>query len=210
VLVAFSLPNDTTSPDYLKSRMPASALVAAGLAAGFGLLAGAFVGLRRVPRDHGTTSLVLGLGGAVIGGIGGGLFIPAIAVSDSWLHPLVSSSLAWAFAGLLAGLGGYDLSRELAERAEAIEGEEDGDQPRPRLMWVLRESKRSLREWPLYRVLPVLAVSAFSLVGAAILAPASVALALLAIGLLGLAVGVVLHDQEKRLRRLERRFCGRE
>jgi len=89
-----------------------------------------------------------------------------------------------------------------------MEVDEDSDQPQPRVMWVLRESGRSLREWPLYRVLPVLAVSAFSLVGAAILAPSSIALALLAIGLLGLSVAAVLHGQEKRLRRLERRFRG--
>jgi hypothetical protein len=77
-------------------------------------------------------------------------------------------------------------------------------------MWVLRDYPRRLFKFPLSRLLPVLAVSMFSLIGAAILAPSSVSLAFLAIGLLGFAVARVLHNQEKRLRALERRFGIRE
>ena len=77
--------------------------------------------------------------------------------------------------------------------------------------WVLGRGarKRHLLNWPLLRVLPVLAVSAGALVAAAATAPSQVALALLAVGLLGLTIAPVLHNQEKRLRALERRTFHR-
>jgi hypothetical protein len=74
----------------------------------------------------------------------------------------------------------------------------------------LRERVRQWRDRPLARLLPLLVVSAGSLVGAAVLAASGAAPALLAVGALGLSLAPVLHGQERRLRALERRFGRRE
>ena len=66
----------------------------------------------------------------------------------------------------------------------------------------------SRRTRAVLRLAPVGAVALGSFVGAAILAPAGSALALLAVGLLGLALMPVLWNQERRLAALERRFRG--
>jgi hypothetical protein len=51
----------------------------------------------------------------------------------------------------------------------------------------------------------VFLATGWALVGAVLLAPADVALALLAVGVLGLCVAFVLYRQEERLESLERR-----
>ena len=58
---------------------------------------------------------------------------------------------------------------------------------------------RPLRDRPLFRVLPVLTVSALALVGAAL----HHAVALAAVGVLGLAVALVLSAQDRRQRELD-------
>jgi hypothetical protein len=84
-------------------------------------------------------------------------------------------------------------------------GDEEEEVEGMRVEWVLRERVRRWRDPPLARVLPLLVVSAGSLGGAAVLAPSAAALALLAVGALGASLAPVLHDQERRLRALERR-----
>ena len=133
----------------------------------------------------------------------------AVEVTRGELHPLLSSSLAMAVAGFFAGLCGYLLSRRPTEPDEPPDEEEEAEPPAVKIEWLLREPKRKWRIDPAFvRVLPVLAVSVGALLGAARLAPSEVALALLAVGLLGLAVAWVLYRQERRLDALERRPRG--
>jgi hypothetical protein len=58
-------------------------------------------------------------------------------------------------------------------------------------------------------VLPVLVASVGALLGAALVAPSDVWLALFAVGVLGLSVALVQYRQQQRLRALERPFRGR-
>lgn len=190
----------------------AVALLFGGFASVVGLAAGAFVGLLRGGQERGTVAVIFSTIGALFGIVGGGLSVPAVVALATRLHPIISSSLAWALAGLIAGFIGYDWSQwaqpaapPADETEEEISKEREAAPPR-RVEWLLRQPERRLRDWPLFRVLPVLLVSAFILVGAAVLSPSDAALAFAAAGALGLSTALVVHAQVYRLRDLEARF----
>jgi hypothetical protein len=86
-----------------------AAVELAVIGGGCGLLVGAMAELLlarcRGVNDHPLSAALQGLGGALTGGLGGGLSVPMISAFDS-LPPELSSGLAWAVAGLLAGLAG--------------------------------------------------------------------------------------------------------
>ena len=197
------MPFDRTSP------AGTHALGLAALGAVYGVLGGALVGLCHQQRgERGQRALILGFGGLLFGALGGGLSALAVGAFDR-LHPIVSSSLAMTAVGFVAGLCGCLVSRWLAEEPQAPEEEDESAAPPVTIEWLLREAKRRWRlNRALERVLPVLAVSAAASAGAAVLIPSEVALALLAVALLGLAVSWVLYHQELRLEVLERRPRG--
>jgi hypothetical protein len=159
------------------------ALLHAAIGEGYGLLVGAVVGFLRGKGKRLLSALVLGFGCAFFGGFGGGLSVLAAAIADERVHPVISSSLAWAVVGFLMGLCGYRWSHSTAEHVEPSETD--------------------------VRLLPMLLVSACSLVGATIFAPSGRSLALFAVGVLGLSVALVLHNQDTRLRALENHFRNR-
>ncbi len=195
----------TLFPEYLPAAGEAFLLFGGG-AVVVGLAAGVTVGLVRGGSERGVTALILGSVGILTGVIGGGLSTPAMVAFDPWLHPILSSALAWALAGFFAGLIGCSWSRWVKPPPpnEGEEPEVNESAPR-RVEWLLRQREpRRLRDWPLFRVLPVLIVSALLLVGAAALAPSDAALA--AAGAVGLAAALVLHAQEYRIRHLEARL----
>ncbi len=176
-----------------------------------GLLAGVLVGCCQ-SGERFSNALTLGIGGALFSAIAAGSSIFAIAAAGNQLHPFVSSSLSMAFTGLLAGLSGYGWSRLTAPPVETDEYDEDTDTPPgAKVEWLLRapKTKRLRLSRATLRVLPVLVATAGAFAGAVVLAPAEVAFALLAVGLLGLSVGWVLYRQEQRLEALERRFNHR-
>jgi hypothetical protein len=175
------------------------ALCGATLGGSVGVLAGL---LRK--RHRGARAVALGAIGVSLGTVGGAVSIPIVLACGESVHPLVSSSLAWAVVGGLAGLAGYGCSRRLTKPAQVDEAEEADARPRKRIEWLLREVKWPFRDRPLVRVLPVLVASGAALLGAALVAPSSVSAALLAVGVLGLMVALVLYRQEERLRALER------
>lgn len=198
--------------------LPVVSLVLGWGAALSGLLAGAFVGLLWGGHQRFTFAALLGLLGALTGVIGGGLSAPLVAFFGDALHPVASSALAWALAGGVVGLIGCNWARwaRLPEPPTDEEAEADIVSPAPRrIEWLLRQQERRISDWPLFRVLPVLTVSACALVGAAIFSATDKAIALAAVGALGLAVALVMQVQESRLRnldarlrKLERRFRG--
>jgi peptidoglycan/LPS O-acetylase OafA/YrhL len=104
----------------------------------------------------------------------------------------MGSATAWVVAGLLAGLAGYGWGGSPA-------GEDKDD-------WT--EGRAAVNR-PSVRLLAVIGVAVACLV-AALATPASDAgWAVLAVGLLGLAVAWVLSDQERRIRHLERQLRER-
>jgi hypothetical protein len=78
-----------------------------------GFLTGLGVGVARGLFFRGN-GLALGVGGGITGAVAGGLTPLAVLASDGVFSPLVSSSIAWAVAGLLAGLLGYGSGRSRA------------------------------------------------------------------------------------------------
>jgi len=200
----------TGFPGVLDWPVTDAALVMAGGGAGAGVIVGVAMGLLRGGEHRRRAAAALGSCGALAGAVGGVLSqLPGI-IADAKLLLAVTSSLAWAFAGMLTGIVGYIWSRWSIERPEVEdEDEEPAQPPSAGETRIPREPSRKVRPRPIIlRLLPILAVSAGSLVAAALLAPAMVAFALLAVGLLGLFVAAVLGDQERRLRDLERRFRG--
>lgn len=197
--------------------VPVVSLVLGWVGALIGLLAGALVGLSWGGHQRFTFAALLGLLGVLTGVIGGGLSAPLVAYFGDALHPVASSALAWALAGAVVGLIGCNWARWARLPAPADE-QPGGDEPAPappRVEWLLQQQERRIRDWPLFRILPVLTVSACALVGAVVFAATEKALALAAVGALGLAVALVLQVQEyrvrnldARLRTLERRFRG--
>jgi hypothetical protein len=207
----------TGFPGVLNWPVTDAALVMAGGGAGVGVIVGVAMGLLRGGEHRRRAATVLGTCGAMAGALGGVLSqLPGI-IADAKLLLAVTSSLAWAFAGMLTGVVGYVWSRWNVERPAAEDDEEEPAQPPPAGATLLpREPARRVRPGPIIlRVLPIVAVSVASLVGAALLWPATVALSLLAVGCLGCFVALVLGDQEyrlrdqqRRLRDLEHRFRG--
>jgi hypothetical protein len=181
-------------------------LLGAALGGLYGILAGAVVvGFRRANER-----LALVAGGGFFGALGCVLAVLAVAATAPEMHPLVSSSLAWAVVGALACATGYVCARRIVE-TEPIADLEDEDEdtvPPKRIEWLLREVKRRVLNRSMRAVLPVLIASVGALVAAALVAPSEVWLALFAVGVLGLAVALVLYRQEERLRALERRLPG--
>lgn len=186
-----------------------AALVMALGGAVSGFLVGGVVGLTRRSRWPALAVVVI----AVLGALGGGLCVPVMIACAPRLNPLAGSALLWALVGALAGATGYAFRPRPIRPDSLDEDEEEPAVPAPRIEWLLRETKRRLLKRvltpALVRVLPVLTVSAGAFVGAALVAPSDVWLALAAVGALGAAVALVLYRQEQRLSALERRFTGR-
>lgn len=200
LVVGFTRLNVSLRPSDL-TRLLAWSLVLGGAAVGIGLFTGLTVGVAWGGQQRFTFAALLGLLGVLFGGVGGGLSVPAVVAFGSWLHPVVSSALVWALAGALVGLIGRNWARWARWPEPPEEGAED---PAPqRIEWLLQQKERRISDWPLFRVLPVVVVSALVLVGAAAF-PDKPTLA--AVGVLGLAVALVLQVQEHRLRRLEARL----
>jgi hypothetical protein len=187
------------------------ALEFAASSAGAGMLVGALAGAFRRSGERASGVLVLGAGGALFGTMISGASVLTATAMGQEMPSLVSSSLAVAAVGFLAGLGGYAWSRRPIPNPEpSFEEDEDSAASQPKVEWVLHEPKRPWRDPALVRITPVFAVAVASLFGAGLLAPSEAALALLVVGLLGLAVALVLYRQELRLEELERPRHPRE
>lgn len=212
-----ALVGDSVHPSDV-GPVPAVSLVLGWVAALVGLLVGALVGLFWGGHQRFTFAILLGLLGVLTGVIGGGLSAPLVAFFGGALHPVASSALAWALAGAVVGLIGCNWARwaRLPAPPADEEAEAGTSAPAPhRIEWLLQQQERRISDWPLFRVLPVLTVSACALVGAVIFSATDKAIALAAVGALGLAVALVMQVQESRLRnldtrlrQLERRFRG--
>jgi hypothetical protein len=146
-------------------------------------------------------------------GTGGALSVLAVVLARGVLPPELSSSLGLAVAGLLGGLIAYSESRAtLAHENFEQEDDEPGQPPGAGVAWAPDSpppARLSARTRSLLRLSPVGAVSLASLVAAAAVAPSGAALALLAVGSLGLALLPTLWSQERRVAALKRRRRGR-
>jgi hypothetical protein len=185
------------------------ALLRGTLGEGYGLLIGGILGFLRGRERRFASTVALGFAGATFGALGGALSVVFVAAAGPGVNAVVSSSLAWAAAGFAAGLCGYVWSLATREQAKPVEGEEEPQEDKT-VQWVLREPPRRWRDRPLVRVLPVLVVSVASLGGAAAVNSLEPAVALAAVGALGLSAAPLLYDQDRRLRALERRLGRRE
>jgi hypothetical protein len=204
--VGFSRWKDTLALADGSNRLGECALIVGGSVAAAGGIVGAAVGFVRGGKYRGAVAAILGTGGVLFGAAGGSGAVLVAVACRGWVHPLLSSSVVWALAGLLAGLNWYYWSRWLTKGAEAAE--EQDAAPVRRIEWLLREARRLLPDSSPVRLLPVLGASAGAFVGAAVAAPADIWLPLFAVGVLGVAVALVLYRQEERLRTLERRSRG--
>jgi hypothetical protein len=175
-------------PDVAKA-----AALLGGQGAVLGLFGGAVVGLVLGGLGRAGETVVPGaLIGGAFGAVGGALTPGLLAATEAWLAPEMGSATAWVVAGLLAGLAGYGWGGSPA-------GEDKDD-------WT--EGRAAVNR-PSVRLLAVIGVAIACLV-AALATPASDAgWAVLAVGLLGLAVAWVLSDQERRIRHLERQLRER-
>ena len=201
-LLLDALPSDVEALRVGRSFPLVASLAMAAAGAVSGLLVGAFG-----PRSG--RSCRSALLGVVVGALGGGLSVPVMLWCAPWLRPAASSSLLWTVVGALAGLTAYGFrSAPTTSTTEGVE-EEEYAVPRTRIEWLLRETRCRVLNRSTRRVLPVLVVSASALVGAVVIAPSEVWVALVAVGALGFAVALVLYRQEERLRVMERRFGER-
>lgn len=181
---------------------------------GFGLLVGASAGACLGTRGRGFSnrleaSLFCGAVAAIATALGG-LSVSAVVNWLVALPPVLSSALGFSAAGLLLGLGGYAWSRAnvAATEAEDILDEEAIQTPGAGKAAIGTRRVAAGFARPGLRFLPALLVSVAALVAAALVDSRGAAVALLAVGLLGLSVVPVLWNQERRLRELERRFHG--
>src|SRR5262245_7162796 len=177
-----------------------AAALLAGQGVVLGLLGGAVVGLVLGGLGRAGETVVPGaLIGGAFGAVGGALTPCLLAATGAWLAPEVGSATAWAVAGLLAGLAGYGWGGPRTE-----EDEDDWTEGR-----VAVSGPRDTRR-PSARLLTVIGLAVACLV-VALATPASDAgWAVLAVGLLGLAVASALSGQERRIRDLERQLRERE
>lgn len=185
----------------------------AGVGALSGLATGVLVGLIRDRREMPDLSgaIAWGIGGVLTGASGGAAAPLVVSEIGTAIHPEISSSLAWAAAGALAGLGGRLLSWCMNEAPEPDDVDDEEVVARPPTPGTAAVELRrpTPRDLPIaLRFLPALLVSVAALVAAALVDSRDAAVALLAVGLLGLSVVPVLRNQERRLRQLERRFHG--
>jgi hypothetical protein len=202
-----ALGSPTLSEWYLKLSVSESFPVTAAAAGAGGLLGGFCVWLNRAGTS-GSQALVLAVVAAAFGATAGALVGPVSVACSEWMPRSAASAFVWAVAGFSLGLSGYAISRWKTHTAEEFD-EEDKPPRGPIVQWLLRECKRRLFDRALLRVLPVLLVTMWALGGAALLAPDDVAIALLAVGVLGLSVSLVLYRQEERLESLEQRLRDR-
>lgn len=189
-----------------------AAVMMIGLGAGHGLIVAGCVqairGRRIVP------ALAWGLGVGLAMALGGAISVLAVSVTAGLLPAELASSLGFATTGLLVGAGAYLTLRATPRDVEVVEpddwdAESVFDDPTP-LTVAQPAARRRSRRWGLayVRLAPVTAVAIACLMGAAISAPEDLrlAIALLAVGALGLACLFTLLSQERRIDALERRF----
>jgi hypothetical protein len=181
----------------LKGRPEEAVLTAAWLGIVCGLVVGMTAALRRTKADRGGRWAAGGtgaVGGLLLGLVGGGLAPLSVAAFGYSLPAEVSSTLAWAFAGLLGGLIAYGWARVRREPPSTVDAPGGG--------------------WELLRLAPafVLAVVAVAAATVAVVDPisrgsrVSGAVALAAVGLLAAVVIAVVHNHDRRIRDLERRL----
>ncbi|HJZ58596.1 MAG TPA: hypothetical protein VKE74_26885 [Gemmataceae bacterium] len=103
----------------LEGQVIETALAMAAICGGCGLLVGAAAWLLRSRTNRVTAALAGCIGGGITGVIGGALSPPLVVALAGVLPPELSSAMAWAVAGLLAGLVGYETSRERSLTHEA-------------------------------------------------------------------------------------------
>jgi hypothetical protein len=139
----------------------------------------------------------------------------AIIAMAPRVSPILGSAMCFATFGFATGMSAYAWSCWTATRVNvASETDLDDDhrqEPGAGTAWTPDDTPRPARAAAtgsrgVLRVLPVGMVSVGSLVGAAVVAPSQAAIALLAVGLLGLALIPILRNHERRLAALERRF----
>ena len=170
------------------------------MAAGYGCVSGALVGLCRRSGKRGETALILGIGGAVFGALMGSSVPLALTATQGYVSPLLASSFVVAVVGFLAGLCGHGFKP--SPKPDENPFDEDSAAPAVTIEWLLREKGRPWRiSRRLARVLPVLGIATGALTGAAFASSA----ALLAVGLLGVAMAHAIDRQERRIDALERR-----
>ncbi|MDY3556856.1 hypothetical protein R5W24_006029 [Gemmata sp. JC717] len=173
------------------------ALGLGGAGAVLGLSVGVLVGRAAGGPRRFTFAARLGALGALGGTVGGGLTAHAVVLSTGLLHPLVSSTLVWALAGLLVGAIGRAWARRpgvpTCAGQDVLAPHQPGGLTR-------RNAPR-----PLFRAAPVLAASALAFAGALVVPPGQTA-GLVAVGVLGLTVAVALRGQERRLQDLNARL----
>jgi hypothetical protein len=186
---------------------------AAATGGGSGLLVGVIAGACFGTRGRGFSNrpeaaLVCGAGAAVAVAIGGALSAYAVTPLAGVLPAGASSALGFSVSGLLLGLGGYALPRPTPPPFKPEDEEESVSKPGAGKAAIGTRRTRPGFAWPGLRFLPALGVSLGALVAAPMVGSPGAAVALLAVGLLGLSVVPVLWNQERRLRELERRFRG--
>lgn len=115
--------------DLPAGRFAEFTVTLAGIGGGWGLLAGLVAGLTRRGEDYLANRIAPGgigaVGGAVFGLIGGGLTPTSMAVVGRALPVEMSSSLGWAFAGVLAGLVVYGWTQVREKPPPATDEEPD-------------------------------------------------------------------------------------
>ena len=179
-----------------------AALVWCMIGMGTGCVIGAFVGLILAVTGRSERIVGLSIGGACAGAIGGGLTPIAVVAANRDLSSLVSSSIAWAFAGLLTG----GIAR-IVSRAHASFYDWDADEEPRELHSTTRPSPGRDRRRTVPNLVwcfPILVLSGLSLLAACMYPWSNASLALLVVGLLGPSTVFVLARQDRRIRELER------
>jgi hypothetical protein len=184
-----------------------TAPVLMGASAGCGLLTGVLIGLVFCDTLSGAAVLAWCLRGTAVGLLGGGLTWLLVSVTRNELAAEVSSVLAWCVAGLLVGMLGYGW-RQL-RRPETDEDEVAQDEEPQRERQQTARGQGAIR-WPTVRLLPILGVAVGCLVAFVTTLPSDAGWAVLAVGLLGLAVAWALNGQERRIRDLERQLRDKQ
>jgi hypothetical protein len=165
-----------------------------GVGLGIGGLSGSLL------ERSSTGGVIWGLGGALTGALGGWFTSAVIATTRGRIPEELCAALAWGVAGLFAGVAGYCRSRVTAPEPpdDPSDDADDTRVKRPRVFWV--------RGTPAGRLVPVFAVAAGCVVASLVSPPSTAGWAVVAVGLLGLAVGCALVGQERRIAVLERRL----